>query len=148
MFDSIKQKKIHGKEYQINLLPAKQGFTIAMKLSKTIIPAIGGSVDALDQMAVGGFSRVALLLTEQIDDQEIMSIIEALTDQMAVDGEPVNFDRHFMANYGALIEVLEFALMENFESFFEAKGLKARFSTLKAKMVEQAKALTPTEQSE
>lgn len=138
MFDHIKQKTINENKYQIELLPARKGLKLAMKLSQVILPTLGSSIDALDNTDGTGFTRVALLLVEQMDQFDVVELMDELLDNAVVNGKELDIDSHFIANYGELVEVLEFAVRENFESFFEAKGLKDRFSQMKAKIWQTA----------
>lgn len=133
MFNNIRQKTIGKNKYQIQLLPARKGLATAMRLSKVILPALGSSFDALDSTDGTGFTRVALLLVEQADQIDVVDLVDVLLENAAVNGKELNFDEQFLGNYGEMVEVLEFAIRENFESFFEAKGLKDRFSTVKDK---------------
>ena len=50
-----------------------------------------------------------------------------MLDELQIDGNEVDIEEYFAANYGELIEILEFSLKENFSSFFMGKGIKARF---------------------
>lgn len=138
MLDYIKKKKIGKHTYQIELLPAKAGFSMAMKLSKVLIPLLGSGFDAFEEDSEGGFTRMSLIVVEQMEQVDMAAIVDDLLEGMAVNGQTVNFDDHFRANYGELVEVITFAMKENFSSFFEAKGLTARFSEIKNKMLPAA----------
>ena len=128
---TIKDSNGVEKKVSIRVLPMTQGITVAKKLLAVIAPAVGGAFDGMrhDDYIHGApksFSNLALLLCEQIDKIEIEKLIAALLFNIEVDGQEVILDEYFSANYGELIEILEFALKENFSTFFTASGIKAR----------------------
>ncbi|QUF70051.1 phage tail assembly chaperone [Vibrio fluvialis] len=116
-----------GKKVQIYKLPASKGITIGMKLGKTFLPSIGQFLDGSSTGAGIHYESLALSLVQELDNFEILPIISELLKEMAIDGQEVNLDDYFMANYGELLEILVFALKENFSSFFAASGLLEQF---------------------
>lgn len=125
----VKNKK---KEVQIYKLPASKGIVLGSKLLKLILPVLGGMADEIFSEEVKTaspktFTEIAQRLTMQLDNFDILEIIKELLSETAIDNQEVDFDEYFMANYGELVAVLEFALKENFQSFFEVAGLKDRF---------------------
>lgn len=121
-----------GKKVQIKMLRTTAGIAVAKKLLNLVAPAIGGAADGMrhDDMIHGApksFTHLALTMCEQIDKVQIENIITVLLEDMTIDGKEIDYEEYFSANYGELIEILEFSLRENFETFFTGKGLKARF---------------------
>lgn len=121
----------NGKKVSVKILRMTAGLAVAKKLMNVIAPAIGGTVDGLrhDDYIHGAptsFTHLALTLCGQIDKLQIEDLIVVLLDEMTVDGKAVDIDEYFAANYGELVEILEFSLKENFSSFFTGKGIKAR----------------------
>lgn len=112
----VKTTEINGKEFQIHLLRASDGVTIAQKLSTIVATFLEtddkGEVD-LD------FSKIAKAVTSSLTDKELLEILSKLLKGMAVDGKEISFDEYFSGNYGELIKILSFTLQENFGSFFE-----------------------------
>lgn len=122
---------INDKKFNIKLLKASHGIAVAKKLANVIIPALGGGLDGYthDEFIHGApktFSDLSLVLCNQIDKIGVENLIVTLLEGLEVEGRTVDLDEYFMANYGELIAVLEFALKENFASFFTQSGMKAR----------------------
>ena len=116
MFKSVSQSNIFGKEYQIHLLPAGEGFAMATKLSKYAAPALeDGDLSIINLTAV---------ILSQIDDKDVMEIVKRLMRNVMVDGQEVNFDEYYMANYGELVAALGYIMKENFQSFFSPDVLE------------------------
>lgn len=136
MIEHIKKTKIGKDTYQLELLPAKAGFSLSLKLSKVLIPLLGTGFDAMEDED-GGFTRMSLILVEQMDQVDISELVDTLLEGLIVNGDVVDFDVHFRGNYGALTEVIGFSLKENFGSFFEVKGLTARLSEVMKKVLPQ-----------
>lgn len=122
---------VNGKTFTVNILPAKKGLPIALKLVKTIGPALAKFAESANQGEIA-YTEIATELLTEMDSLDVMSIIEQLMNGYTVDGKEVPFDFYFTANYGELVEVLTFAIKENFGSFFEASALKSLSSTFKA----------------
>ena len=124
----VKNKNI---DVQIYKLPASQGLVVGTKLLKLILPVLGGMADEIFSEDASNespktFTEIAQRLLTQLDNFDILSLVKQLLDGAAIDGREQDFDEYFMANYGALLLILEFALRENFQSFFEVTGLKDR----------------------
>jgi hypothetical protein len=134
MLDHMKKKKIGKNEYHIELLPAKKGVATAMKLNKILAPVLGAGFDAFEDSSGSGFTRLGMILVEQMDQANMVELIEELLEGSASNGQEIDIDVHFRANYGELVELLTFIIQENFQSFFAAKGLMDRFSQIKEKM--------------
>lgn len=136
MLNQVKysEKKIStGKTIKIALLPAiTKGIPVARRLLNLIAPVVGGTLDGLkhDDIIHGvpkTFSEMSLVVCQQLDQIDASSLVFTLLENMEVDGKAINLDDYFSANYGEMMEVLEFALKENFESFFTGNGMKQRF---------------------
>lgn len=127
----------NGKKIEIKILRMTAGLAVAKKLLNLVAPAIGGAADGMrhDDFVHGApksFTHLALTMCDQIDKIQIENIIAVLLDELIVNGKvlsPEEVDDYFAANYGELIEILEFSLRENFSTFFTGKGMKARFMT-------------------
>lgn len=133
MLPKYSDTTVNGKNVRIKLLPALTvGIPTARRLLNIIAPAVGGTLDGLrhDDFIHGvpkTFSDMSLVVCQQLENAEIHQIIFTLLENMEVDNKVVNLDEYFMANYGEMIEILEFALKENFQSFFTGNGMKERF---------------------
>ena len=120
-----------NKKFSVRVLPMTEGIAVAKKLLNVIAPTTGAALDGLqhDDIIHGAprsLSNLALILCGQIDKVQIENLIQVMLQDLYVEGEEVNIEEYFSANYGELIEILEFSLKVNFESFFMGKGIKAR----------------------
>jgi hypothetical protein len=154
---------IKGKQYSIKLLPAMQGVALANRIIRAVMPAIGAWFDGDKKEDFilpednNMFTEIALLLSSKLEDVGLEEIIKALCAGLKCNGEVVDFDSHFRANYSSLLLVIETAMKENFGSFFTeylgAKGVslqevKGAFEALKTPSQEtaaQTKAQTSSE---
>ena len=122
--------KNEEKEIQIYKLPASEGIVMGTKILKLILPVLGGFADEMfseeTKEVPKTFSEISTRLVTQMDNVDILGIIKRLLSELAINRKEVDFDNYFMGNYGELILVVEFALRENFNSFFEVVGLKDR----------------------
>lgn len=135
----LASKQINGKEYTIHLLPATAGLKMSLEISKLMAPSVGAGLDGLrhDEILHGSpttFTDLAMKLVTQMDQVNVVELVGALLGKVEVGGSRINFDTHFRANYGELIQVIEFALRENFESFFTGNGFLTRFQEMMAQL--------------
>jgi len=119
----------------IKLLPMSSGIKVTKELISLLAPAIGSMADGVrhDEYLHGApksFSDLAFSLVSQLDKVDIIQLIHTLLQGMLVNTKQVDLEEYFTANYDELVEILEFALKENFGSFFTGKGTKARFLTV------------------
>lgn len=135
-------KASSGSQYRINILKGGVGIGLFLKLKNIVLPLFGGVLDGMSNDDVvldktTTYTDIALVLCEQMDKADIISVIETLLNGCTVktpeDAHSVpkdlNFDEHFMANYGDLLELLSFALQENFGSLFTSKGILPQLTT-------------------
>ena len=142
------RKVINGDEYIIKLLPAMQGISLFVRLTKAITPLIGMWADGEKKEDFvlpeedNLFTELALLFTSKLDDINIEEVTSALMNELTFNGKVVDFDEHFRANYCNLLLLLEEAIKENFGSFFvdylKAKGINFQegLAALKTRMQE------------
>lgn len=119
-----KVKTIDGDVYAIKLMPATQGLSLALNLIKIFLPSLGAWADGekKEQFILPEdnqmFSEVAMLLVSQMDKVDLSAVVRSLLNGVLYNNEQVDFDKHFSAKYDELIELVEFAMRENFGSFF------------------------------
>lgn len=123
----LSEKIINGKTIQIRKLGALKGIKVIQQLSKVLVPILGGTLDGFkhDSFMHGApktFSDLSLTIVETLDQMDIESLLLDFTKDLRVNGEAVDFDEYFSANYSELLEVLEFCLKENFPDFFPKDG--------------------------
>lgn len=138
---NIRRKDIDGIEYAVRLLPASDGFIIASEILKLVAPALGSGVDGLKNDAVfeqpKTFNDVAVSLITQMDKVDILKHIKRLLKDSTADSESIQFESYFMANYGRLIKVVEFALEANFSSFFTDNALKTQLMNFFLNLIDE-----------
>tara|TARA_R110002126_G_scaffold34517_7_gene106823 strand:+ start:582 stop:971 length:390 start_codon:yes stop_codon:yes gene_type:complete len=108
-----------------------EGIAVAKRLLNVIAPTTGAALDGLqhDDILHGApksLSNLAMILCSQIDKAQIENLITVLLQDLYIEGQEVDVEEYFAANYGELVEILEFSLEVNFKSFFMGKGIKAR----------------------
>ena len=142
----VSSKEINGNKYSIKLLPASVGLEVTQKLIKGLSPALGVVLDSneeLDFIESSFYTDIAIAISQGLPDLDTTNLIRVLLKDSYCDSKLIDFETHFVANYGTLIALVEFALKENFGSFFtdylKAKGLE--IPTLRA-MMSQSKAPT------
>lgn len=124
---------IDGVEYRIKLLDGLTGFRTAKDITKIVLPLLGESFDASrhDDVFHGApktFKDMSLLLLTQVDQVDIEDIIfNRLFRYFVVDGADAKLQDLIIGKYEILIDLVSFALKENFGSMFEGKGLLTRF---------------------
>lgn len=130
LFKNVRETTVNGKKVHIYLLPATRGLVMAKKLSQLVLPTISGFAEASNPESGISLATVSTLLVESLDDLDIEDIVIQLLSNLVVEGQEVTFDDYFMANYGELVEILQFALEQNFSSFFTGKGLGSLLSKI------------------
>lgn len=124
----FRQSKLdNGKEVQIILLPAGEGLATATRLFRTFAPSLGAIITTLEEDGSIDFMAIAYTLTEGLEDFDINALVLRLLDQFTINGMQQNFDDYFVANYAELVEILAFALKENFGSFLELRGFAEKY---------------------
>ena len=119
-----KQIMLEEGMYAIKLLPSTQGIGLAFNLIRVFLPSIGAWADGEKKEGLilpednSMFSEVAMLLVGQMDRIDLSQVIKTLVGTALLNNKPIDFEKHFVGNYGSLIELVEFALKENFGSFF------------------------------
>lgn len=122
----VRKTNINGKDFQIYLLPAGEGIKRATQLAKAFAPTMASLVESSSQGVID-YSSVAYTIAEGLEEIDVLDVCSALLKDLSVGGQAVKLDDYFMGNYGEFIEIMAFALKENFESFFEAKGFVEKF---------------------
>ena len=115
--DKVRKLKSNDKEFQIHVLPASEGLVMAHKLSKLVLPFLTEETTEIN------FTIIAKSLGDNLGEKEILTMVKRLIKDLAVDNKDISFDDYFASNYGELVQLIGFALKENFSSFFEGLGI-------------------------
>ena len=129
----FRSKNINGVEYTLKVLPATAGLKVGNALIKAAAPLLGLIVDSskkdLEFAADDNTATMlAMTLVEQMDNLDVVDLIKLLVSGVSANGTQIDFETHFAGQYGVLIALVEFSLVENFGNFFstylKAKGLE------------------------
>ncbi len=104
-------------QIQIFVLPAREGLRMATKLLTLFAPMLSGGEGEQEV----DFSQIAKVLASS-DQVDLIEITDRLLKGLSVNGQGIDLDEYFAANYGILLQIMAFALMENFGSFLDGIG--------------------------
>lgn len=139
MFSDIKSKTrsrethINGKTYTIQLLSTSLGIKVKERIIRAFGPMLGVSFDYIQKGEdifpedFNLFTDLSIALVRNLTELDVVTTIQLLLADSYCDGHKIDFEDHFAGNYSELYLLVEFALKENFGSFFtdylKAKGL-------------------------
>lgn len=134
---------IKGYEFQISKLGGLEGMKMSLKITKVLAPLLGGIIDgaraADDFDTPETFKDLALTLCDQIDDLDIENIITRLlrgSTKNNIEIRDLNVD--FIGEIDVFVELVAFALKENFYKVFMENPLLARLKTKVEGMMEDS----------
>lgn len=146
--DSNKEKAknsatINGHTYKIIPLMAEEGLVVWENLLALLGPSIGVGIDSYNHNEVidgspTTFSEAILLLQRKLDGTQLVNYSRELLIGLKCDGEEVDWNSHFSANYGSWTQVIIFAMKENFQSFFVASGFDLNLQSMMNKVLPRA----------
>lgn len=127
------EKEIEGVKYKIRLLNTSAAYSSFESITKLILPASGAAIDGtLDKNyfeADQTLTTAAMLLVKQMGEIDTLTIIKDLLFEAEADGEQINFEAYFRGRFDLLIQVVSFAIKENYGSLFTITGLKEKFKS-------------------
>lgn len=121
-------KTIDEHKYEFYQFGAIQAVKVLTRLLKIIGEPIGMAITGvgkksksildqeIDKDALGKAIRA---LTERLDDNEVLSLINALMEQVLCDGKRIIFDTHFKGRIGHMFKVVKEAIEAQYSDFFE-----------------------------
>lgn len=122
---------IRDKVYSIKELEAYDGLDTWEYILQRILPAVGTGLDAMQQqdefMESTTMTEAMMHLSNKLEGETFKMLSTTLFEGATVDGEPLNPNVHFKANYGVWRKLFAHALKVNFASFFDegwSAGLK------------------------
>lgn len=113
---------IGGDEWSHNPFSATTGIGYLKRLFKIFGQSFSVLIDATDPEAEDGIAKAVALLTDNIDKDDVVQLVKALTFGVKKNNKEVNFDIEFAANYGTLFKVVTFIVKENYGSFFPSNA--------------------------
>jgi len=127
----IRTIKINGVNYTITTLGARQGIKRGTEILQMMAPILGAIMDDDTNATFADstlFTEIAIHLATRIDSDKILEIVDELLSGLYRGSQSINYDEEFSARLEDLVQVIEFALRENFggffSNFFRAKGLE------------------------
>ena len=107
---------IDGSEWSINPFTTTTGGSYLKRLLKVF----GESYTALTtaESEEAAITLAMSKLIENIDKDDVISLIKAMLYDIQKDGKKVNFDMEFARRYKVLFQVTKWVVQENFGDFF------------------------------
>lgn len=118
-----------GVEYQIIAFGALQGYATGRKISSIIVTPITKFLEARDNTEGEKpitLSDCASALVNNIEKADSLGIVKELISSVSVQGQDLDFDNYFSANYGVLIDLITEVVKFNYESVFTASVIQGR----------------------
>jgi hypothetical protein len=134
--------KINGKVYKVIPLGASDGLVVWENLLSLLGPSIGVGIDSFNHNEIidgspTTFSEAVLLLQRKLDGTQLVNYSEELFTGLKCDGDDVDWNTHFSANYGDWMQVMMLAMKENFQSFFTESGFDLNLQSMMSKVLPQ-----------
>lgn len=115
---------INDTEYRIQPFPAFKGLVLLKKLTKVVGPSItalmGGEAEG--EVEVNSLEKAIELLVENFDGDGVETLIKELIKSVTKNGQPLNFDLEFMADYGKLFKLVTEVVKVNYGTVFQLGG--------------------------
>lgn len=117
--------------YIVQSFTASTGLKHLQKIMKLAGPSLAAFFSEASEGAEGEMTLDSSVINEAVslfvanlDKVDAAQLVQDLVkDSVMKNGQPVQFNTEFAANYGALIKVLTAVLTENYSSFFGESGL-------------------------
>lgn len=138
---------LNDKVYTIKPLPWAEGMDLWESMMKTLLPSVGTGIDGIfnsnEFSDKSTFAEMMLHLGHNLSGSTMRIYSVELFQEAKVDGQPLDPNVEFSANYGAWLQLFVFAVKENFQSFF-TEGWSQGINTL----MEMLKSLQDKDSSE
>jgi len=133
---------INGRTYKVVPLMAEEGLIVWENLLALLGPSIGVGIDSFNHNEIidgspTTFSEAILVLQRKLDGSQLVNYSRELLTGLQCDGEEVDWNKHFSANYGDWTQVILFAMKENFQTFLTESGLGLNLQDLMNKVLPQ-----------
>jgi hypothetical protein len=118
---------INDETFLIQPFPAFKGLVNLKKLVKIVGPSMTSLFNAesdvaVDSIETANISKAVSLLVENFEDGDVENLIRDLVKSVSKDGNPINFDTEFMADYGKLLSLVIEVVKANYSSVFQLGG--------------------------
>jgi hypothetical protein len=105
---------INSRDYTAIKIGAFKSSRIAMKLAKYLAKGVANDAE-----------NMAMAILSGVDEDDMMSIMADLCENVSCKGKHIDFDTHFMEFQEDLLPVLVWLLKENIMGFFVQSALEA-----------------------
>lgn len=106
--------------WEINPYPATVGAGYLKRLFKLFGKSFSVLIEAGE--VEGGITKAVEMLVDNLDNDDVIQLITAMTKSLKKDGKAVNFDNEFARRYHVLLQVMQWIVTENFGGFFPNSG--------------------------
>ena len=115
--------QISGSSWTFNTIPGGiKLWTAFGQFSKIVGEPLARAAQNLEaDVSSDGFGIAVRAFTDRLAEPDSWNLVQTLLTGLRKNGKIVNFEDEFSANLGVLIQLVVFAIKENFESFLDAK---------------------------
>ena len=110
--------------YTIGMLQPSKALTILTKLTKLFGPslmAVAGQGENMDAM-----SKALQLLSENLDEEQVLSLVKELVNAAFIDNKSIMFETHFAGRLDHIFEVVGAVLEHNYGNVLGKIGALAK----------------------
>ena len=113
--------EVGGEEFRIQPFPAFKGLVYLKKLVKIVGPSLASALGEDGEVKEGSLNldKAIELLVQNFDGDGVETLIKDLIKSVTKNGQPLNFDIEFMADYGKLFKLLTEVIKVNYGSVFQ-----------------------------
>ena len=119
---NTRTKQIGEHEYEVTLFTTSNAIKNFRRLLKVIGPSMAVLFEGSNELSLddtGPIAKAVSLLAENIDKDDVVSLIKDLLSTTMRNGQRINFDLDFMGKIGDLFKVVIFVVQENYVGFFD-----------------------------
>lgn len=123
----LAQKDIGGHKFEIKLLACREAGDVFIELLETVGPTIGIAIDKyrnldyVEPTEDTSFAEVFSMLSSKLASSEFRGVVELILKDCVMDTKPFDDNVHLRGEFNTYLELIEFALRENFQDFFRIR---------------------------
>lgn len=135
-----------GTKYKLQTLPATKGLETFTAIMRIVGEPMGNAAGGVSQTTQGvdlkseAIGAAVGTLVDRMADPSTLQIVKTLLEDAQVEKMPgtfvpIEFELHWAANYGELVELLAFAIEVNFASFLGASAALKKWAAAALKLI-------------
>lgn len=108
--------------YETTLFTTSKSIKILRRLVKVIGPSMAALFENKDEFGLddtGPITKAVSLLSDNIDKEDVVTLLQDILSNTTKNGKPINFDIDFMGQINTLFKVVVFVVKENYGGFFD-----------------------------